>query len=129
VANIRLCALDQVPNGGALGLEATLQGQTTALIAVRRGTQVWVYRNRCPHFSIPLDYQPGSFSTYQTQLLMCAHHGAMFRFEDGHCIDGPCKDAHLDSVLVYQQDGLLWLAEVQNTPANAPMAGEQCYDA
>jgi nitrite reductase/ring-hydroxylating ferredoxin subunit len=118
VANIRLCALDQVPDGGALGLEATLQGQTTALIAVRRGAQVWAYRNRCPHFSIPLDYQPGSFSTYRTRLLMCAHHGAMFRFEDGHCIDGPCEGGHLDSVSVYQQDGLLWLAGVQNAPTN-----------
>lgn len=116
MADIWLCALDQVPDGGALGLEATLRGQSTALIAVRRGTQVWVYRNRCPHFSIPLDYQPGSFSTYQTQLLMCAHHGAMFRFEDGRCIDGPCEGANLDSVPVYEQDGLLWLAEVHNAP-------------
>lgn len=116
MADIQLCALDQVPDGRALGLEATLHGQATALIAVRRGTQVWVYRNRCPHFSIALDYQPGSFSTYGNQLLMCAHHGAMFRFEDGRCIDGPCEGAHLDSVPVYEQDGVLWLVEVNNAP-------------
>jgi nitrite reductase/ring-hydroxylating ferredoxin subunit len=116
MADTRLCAFDQVPDGGALGFEATLRGQATAVIAVRRGTQVWVYRNRCPHFSIPLDYQPGLFSTYQTRLLMCAHHGAMFRFEDGRCIDGPCEGANLDSVPVYEQDGVLWLAEVHNAP-------------
>nr|WP_100549912.1 MULTISPECIES: Rieske 2Fe-2S domain-containing protein [unclassified Pseudomonas] len=113
MADIQLCALDQVPNGGALGLEATLQGQPAALIAVRWGEQVRVYRNRCPHFSIPLDYQPGLFCTYRNQLLMCAHHGAMFRFDNGDCIDGPCEGARLDSVRAYQQDGSLWLAEIQ----------------
>lgn len=117
---IALCAVDQVPEGGALGLQATLQGQPTALVAMRRGAQVWVYRNRCPHFSIPLDYQPGTFSTYQGQLLMCAHHSAMFRFADGHCIDGPCQGARLDSVAVYQQDGQLWLAEIHDATGRVP---------
>jgi nitrite reductase/ring-hydroxylating ferredoxin subunit len=31
---------------------------------------------------------------------MCAHHSALFRFEDGKCIDGPCKGASLDAVQV-----------------------------
>lgn len=113
---IALCSIDQVPEGGALGLQATLLGLTTALVAVRRGQQVWVYRNRCPHFSIPLDYQPGTFSTYQGQVLMCAHHSAMFQFADGRCIDGPCQGAFLDSVAVFQRDGRLWLAEIDNAP-------------
>jgi nitrite reductase/ring-hydroxylating ferredoxin subunit len=26
---------------------------------------------------------------------MCAHHSAMFRFEDGLCVDGPCQGASL----------------------------------
>ena len=29
---------------------------------------------------------------------MCAHHSAMFRFEDGVCIDGPCQGAALTPV-------------------------------
>ena len=121
---IALCAVDQVPEGGPLGLQAMLKGQLTALVAVRRGAQVWVYHNRCPHFSIPLDYQPGTFSTYQGQLLMCAHHSAMFRFEEGHCIDGPCQGARLDSVAVYQQHGQLWLAEDDNAPERVHLSPE-----
>jgi nitrite reductase/ring-hydroxylating ferredoxin subunit len=31
---------------------------------------------------------------------MCAHHSALFRFEDGHCIEGPCAGASLDAVQV-----------------------------
>jgi maleylacetate reductase len=34
------------------------------------------------------------------QVLMCAHHSALFRFEDGHCIEGPCAGANLDAVQV-----------------------------
>jgi protocatechuate 3,4-dioxygenase beta subunit len=56
--------------------------------------------NRCPHFSVPLDYRPQEFCTYRGKILMCAHHSAMFRFEDGHCIDGPCKGAQLEPVPV-----------------------------
>lgn len=129
MAAIALCAVEQVPEGGALGVQATLHGRSTALVAVRRGALVWVYHNRCPHFSIPLDYQPGTFSTYQGQLLMCAHHAAMFRFADGHCIDGPCAGAHLDSVAVCVRDGQLWLAEVQDGPAGGPSCLEKHHDA
>nr|WP_244106148.1 Rieske (2Fe-2S) protein [Paraburkholderia phenazinium] len=34
------------------------------------------------------------------QVLMCAHHSALFRFEDGHCIEGPCAGANLDAIQV-----------------------------
>ena len=34
------------------------------------------------------------------QVLMCAHHSALFRFEDGHCIEGPCAGASLDALKV-----------------------------
>lgn len=116
MAGIRVCAIEQVPDGGALALELPVEGQTSALVAVRRGAQVWVYRNRCPHFSVPLDYEPGAFCTYQQRLLMCAHHSAMFRFEDGYCIDGPCRGARLDSIAVVERDAALWLAEVKPAP-------------
>jgi nitrite reductase/ring-hydroxylating ferredoxin subunit len=28
-------------------------------------------------------------------VLMCAHHGAMYRIADGVCFDGPCEGARL----------------------------------
>ena len=89
-----LCRLDEIPDGG--GLE--VQANETRYVLLRRGGEVWAYLNRCPHFSIPLDYEPGVFCTYDSSLLMCAHHSAMFRFEDGHCIDGPCQGAALTAV-------------------------------
>ncbi|BAN48909.1 Rieske (2Fe-2S) protein [Metapseudomonas resinovorans] len=91
-----LCALEAIADGGALAVE----GADAPLVLVRRGEEVWAYRNRCPHFSVPLDYRPGEFSTYRGQVLMCAHHSALFRFEDGHCIEGPCAGSRLEAVPV-----------------------------
>ncbi|MFQ6590966.1 MULTISPECIES: Rieske (2Fe-2S) protein [Pseudomonas] len=104
-----LCRLEEIVDGGAKALEAVVEGKQQSLVAVRRGHQVWVYRNCCPHFSVPLDYNPGEFCTYQRQLIMCAHHSAIFRFEDGLCIDGPCTGARLQAVAYKVEDGALIL--------------------
>ncbi|EJB8383518.1 Rieske 2Fe-2S domain-containing protein [Pseudomonas aeruginosa] len=109
VATVPLCALEEIPDGGARGLQCSRDGEQLSLVAVRRGEQVWVYRNRCPHFSVPLDFRPGEFCTYRRQVLMCAHHSALFRFEDGLCIDGPCAGAALESLRCRIEDGRLVL--------------------
>lgn len=105
MAAITLCRLEDIVDGGALGLPEHKQVNAAGLVAVRQGEDVRVYVNRCPHFSVSLDYRPSEFCTYRGKYLMCAHHSAVFRFEDGHCIDGPCKGAHLESVAVECVDG------------------------
>ncbi|NML31912.1 Rieske (2Fe-2S) protein [Paraburkholderia antibiotica] len=98
-----LCLVDDVPDGGARVVDAAPVG--VPVVLVRRGEQVWAYANRCPHFSVPLDFEPGEVLCYRSQVLMCAHHSALFRFEDGHCIDGPCEGAKLDAVPVRIEEG------------------------
>jgi nitrite reductase/ring-hydroxylating ferredoxin subunit len=92
-----LCTLDDIPDGGALEIPARQAG-VPGLVVLRRGDDAWAYRNVCPHFSIPLNYEPNTFWAYDAELLMCAHHSAMFRFEDGVCVDGPCEGAALATV-------------------------------
>ncbi|MFP3613185.1 Rieske 2Fe-2S domain-containing protein [Paraburkholderia sp. SIMBA_050] len=92
-----LCALDDIPDGGALEIPADQPG-ASGIVVLRRGEDAWAYRNMCPHFSIPLNYEPNTFWAYDAELLMCAHHSAMFRFEDGVCVDGPCGGASLTPV-------------------------------
>lgn len=94
----QLCRLDEVPDGGARVIDEESAGRP--IVVVRRGDKVWAYVNRCPHFSVALDFVPGNVSCYRSQVLMCAHHSALFRFDDGKCIDGPCKGASLDVVQV-----------------------------
>lgn len=109
--SLRLCPVEDIPDGGAKAFERLIAGQRQPLVAVRRGDEVWVYRNRCPHFSVPLDFNPGEFCTYKQRLIMCAHHSAMFRFEDGLCIDGPCTGARLEAVESRVEDGTLCVVE------------------
>ena len=94
----RLCRFADIPDGGAKVIDEA--SEERPVIVVRRGEQVWAYVNRCPHFSVPLDFQPGVVSCYRSQVLMCAHHSALFRFEDGLCIDGPCTGSALEAVPV-----------------------------
>lgn len=87
-----LCRVDDIPDGGSLRVDLEAQ----PLILLRRGAAVWGYLNRCPHFSVTLHAAHGAVLTYEGQVLMCAHHSALFRFEDGLCIEGPCQGAALD---------------------------------
>lgn len=98
-----LCTLDDVPDNGAMELKST-DPTTMDVVIIRRGDEAWAYQNMCPHFSVPLNYEPNTFWTYDSELIMCAHHSAMFRFEDGVCIDGPCKGAVLRPVPILIED-------------------------
>ncbi|WP_042882943.1 Rieske (2Fe-2S) protein [Cupriavidus necator] len=99
-----LCRLASIPDGGACVVDAG-HADGTGVVVIRRGHDAWAYLNRCPHFSVCLDYEPGEVLTYDGQVLMCAHHSALFRFEDGRCIEGPCAGAALTPVAIRVVDG------------------------
>jgi nitrite reductase/ring-hydroxylating ferredoxin subunit len=77
------------------------------VVFLHRG-RLRAFENRCPHFSIPLNYEPGVFWVYDDSTLMCAHHSAMFHLENGLCFDGPCLGASLHRLAVEQRDGAIW---------------------
>lgn len=106
VSGTGLCDLTQVPDGGALEVSFGEGKNAFGVLLVRRGGQVWAYCNRCPHYSVPLNYEPQVFHVFDGEVLMCAHHTAMFRVDDGYCFEGPCLGAHLEA-LPLQRDGTL----------------------
>jgi nitrite reductase/ring-hydroxylating ferredoxin subunit len=101
--------LEAVPDGGACPARRPHGDGVQRVIVLRRGDRCWAYVNRCPHFSVAMDFEPGTFATYDGEVLMCAHHSALFRFDDGHCIDGPCAGARLEPVAVRVQGGRVHL--------------------
>jgi nitrite reductase/ring-hydroxylating ferredoxin subunit len=51
----------------------------------------WVaYANVCRHLAIALDMGDGNVMDGEGWQLVCHHHGAVFRPEDGWCEVGPC---------------------------------------
>ncbi|HVY07668.1 MAG TPA: Rieske 2Fe-2S domain-containing protein [Burkholderiales bacterium] len=95
-----LCALDDIPDGGAKEAAFGEDWDSFRIVLLRSGREVRAYRNRCAHVQIPMNYEPGIFHVLDGGLLMCAHHGATYRFEDGFCVDGPCEGSRLQPVPV-----------------------------
>jgi len=85
----RLCALEDIPDQGGREVSFGEGKENFKILLLRRDDQIWTYVNFCPHFSLPLNYEPQTFVTLDG-LIMCAHHTAFFNFNDGKCVDGPC---------------------------------------
>jgi nitrite reductase/ring-hydroxylating ferredoxin subunit len=92
-----LCALEDIPDGQSKGFPAA-PGGFTGLFAVRRGREVRVYVNSCPHIGVPLDPVPDRFLDRKREAIVCSTHGARFRIEDGICTSGPCYGEALEAV-------------------------------
>lgn len=99
-----LCEAAEIPDDGGREVVFGPEPDVLRLLLLRQGERVWAYENICPHFSLPLNYDPQVFVTLDG-LVMCAHHTAFFRFDDGRCVDGPCAGAGLTPVPVRCADG------------------------
>ncbi len=99
-----LGALADIPDGGARGYPPA-PGGFTGLFAIRRGEQVFVYVNSCPHVGLPLEMQPDRFLDRKGERIICAAHGARFQVEDGLCVSGPCMGDALEAVPARVVDG------------------------
>lgn len=124
-----LCRLNDIEDGGSAGFTVERPWQQAGkqvgeqaekhpwdepllLLAVRRGEQVFVYENCCPHWGSPLDIVPGRFLDPTGERILCTTHGAIFRIEDGLCLKGPCLGAHLRPADVEVRDGTVVLLRV-----------------
>jgi nitrite reductase/ring-hydroxylating ferredoxin subunit len=107
----RLCAAGEVPDGQGKEIVFGEGKDAFRIVLFRLGERVHAYHNCCPHFSLPLNYEPGLFHILGGGVLMCAHHTAMFRIEDGDCIDGPCAGARLTPVAVGLDSNGWYVAE------------------
>lgn len=109
-----LCALADLPDGGSRGL--LRQGNDDQVFAVRRGAEVFVWLNDCPHEHRPLEYRQDRFLSGDGSHIVCYAHSAHFDIASGHCFAGPCAGEHLIPVPVRVADGAVWIATELPTP-------------
>lgn len=105
---IIICHVGDIPEQNARGFE--INGQK--LIVAKKDGRIFVYRNRCPHTGINLDWQPNDFLSFDQQYLQCSTHGALFTIENGYCIMGPCKGRNLIPAPFTIMDGSIALNDV-----------------
>ena len=94
-----LGAAEAIPDGQGREFRFGPAYDAFRMFVVRRGARVFGYLNICPHLSLPLNYRPDQFTTGDGEIL-CSMHFALFRFDDGVCIDGACPGRALDPVPV-----------------------------
>ena len=100
-----VCRLQELDDPGSRGISLQLPEGQLEILLVRRGTQVYAYRNRCPHTGVNLEWQPHQFLDLTGRFILCATHGALFRIEDGFCLRGPCAGQCLTPVAARVEAG------------------------
>ncbi|MCK5445641.1 MAG: Rieske 2Fe-2S domain-containing protein [Rhodospirillaceae bacterium] len=105
-----ICQLTDIPDGGDTAITAKIDGKKIGLIALRKGIEVSLFINSCPHIGTPLDLTPGQFLNVDKTFIQCSTHGALFEKDSGLCVFGPCVDLHLDGVPCRVEDGQVWRA-------------------
>ena len=112
---MRLCHVDEVPDGGARGFGAPGAAQAT-LFVVRRGEQLRGWRDACPHHGTPLPWRKDAYLDASGSHIVCAAHGALFDPLTGICTLGPCLgDALTPVALEVHPDGGLHLAPAHDS--------------
>ena len=96
----RVCSLDEIPDGQGREFVFGNGKRPFRMFVVRRGGQVWGYVNCCPHFQLPLNSEraPEKFTTADGSLIKCSQHLALFRPDDGYCVDGACPGERLTPI-------------------------------
>ncbi|MCP5145000.1 MAG: Rieske 2Fe-2S domain-containing protein [Gammaproteobacteria bacterium] len=99
-AGTHLCTLSELRDGNAVRLEFNQGQRVRRIFIVATADGCAAYVNACPHFNIPLNFGKGTFLNYTGERLLCVHHCARFRIDDGYCDAGPCAGHWLTPVAV-----------------------------
>lgn len=93
-----LCRLDELVDGGTRGFQ--VEGMRCKVILVRKGGQVFGWRDLCPHYAggTPMAWKRDAYMNGARTHLACHAHGAWFEIETGVCVQGPCLGKRLTRV-------------------------------
>ena len=109
MTEVKLFELSSLEDKQALGMVAQVAGKRRNIFIVRWGCDVHAYLNWCPHNQVLIDQVPGQFFNSDKTLIQCSKHGALFRIEDGFCIEGPCEGQSLSKLKCEVKDGGVYL--------------------
>lgn len=95
---MRLCHLDELPDGDARGFDPDGRGQDR-LFVVRQGTRLHGWLDACPHHGgTPMAWRRHAYLNARRDRIVCSAHGAQFDIATGDCLLGPCLGQRLTPV-------------------------------
>jgi len=108
---MRLCHLNDLPDGASRGFDPRRSGQDTLLV-VRQGRRLFAYADACPHHGTPMAWRKDAYLNAAGDRIVCAAHGAQFEIHTGRCTLGPCLDEALVPVrLSIHENGEVHIAD------------------
>ena len=81
------------------------------LVVVDESGTPHCYLNECKHLPIPLDGGSRDFFDAGGRHLFCGTHGAVYRLEDGYCLEGPCEGEALEAIPLSIEDGVVFVTD------------------
>lgn len=102
--SIFICTLEGISDPGSRAFDVQINGEQLSGFIVLKDSQVFAYRNSCPHTGSPLDWVEHQFLDMDQQFIQCAVHDARFDVASGLCIAGPCSGDSLLKLEVIQKD-------------------------
>jgi nitrite reductase/ring-hydroxylating ferredoxin subunit len=98
--DIRLCRLDDIPDGDSRGFDPLKVGRDTMLI-VRKDKALYAWRDACPHIDgVPMAWRKDAYLNASGDRIVCSAHGALFDISTGVCTLGPCLGQSLERMAV-----------------------------
>ena len=79
------------------------------LLLCKRGEELFIYENKCPHVLDTLDPEGGSVVSSDGLLIHCQRHGAEFLSHNGECVAGPCLGESLSPIGFTLSNGDIYL--------------------
>lgn len=115
-----LCRLEDLPDGKSKGFLPVRREDR--VFAVRKGDEVFVYMNACPHEWVAMDFRKDYFLSGNGEEIVCYAHNAHFTIENGFCTTGPCINKELIKVPLRIEDGAIIIPlELPATPNVRPI--------
>ena len=105
-----VCSLEQIPDGGGRMFILGADEAIFRLLVLRSGKDCFGYRNRCPHFGVPLATKDEQLIIKAHQSVSCNTHYARFRWQDGYCEAGDCVGESLAKVALQVTQGIVRFA-------------------
>jgi nitrite reductase/ring-hydroxylating ferredoxin subunit len=97
---VRLASVDELPDPGTRGFDPDGLGRDT-LFVVRRGREIYAYRDACPHFGdTPMAWRKDAYLNGDGTRIVCHAHGAQFDIASGECVIGPCLGKRLTQIAI-----------------------------
>lgn len=110
-----VCQSKQLSEGQHLKLKIRFEGRDEECLVFRFDGKAYAYINRCVHMPRRLDCEQDRVFDDSGRYLRCSMHGIVYTPETGTSISTMCEGDRLHDLAVYEEDGVVGLADFRVT--------------